>query len=127
MLAAAAVVYGTSMVTLVTSVEADWPIALTYVAAALAGTALPPIGSCVRARWSYVLDQPSEVQTAFALEAVFDEAVFIIGPILVAILATNISPVARSGCRDRGRRQRQPRVRHAARHRAASPPARPDA
>lgn len=92
-LAAAAVVYGTSMVTLVTSVEADWPIALTYVAAALAGTALPPIGSCVRARWSYVLDQPSEVQTAFALEAVFDEAVFIIGPILVAILATNISPV----------------------------------
>jgi MFS family permease len=92
-LAAAAVVYGTSMVVLVTSVDADWPIGVTYGAAACAGTALPPIGSCVRARWSYVLDQPAEVQTAFALEAVLDEAVFIVGPILVAILATNISPV----------------------------------
>ena len=47
----------------------------------------------MRARWAYVLDQPKEVQTAFALEAVLDEAVFIVGPILVAILATNISPV----------------------------------
>ena len=92
-LTAASVLYGTAMVVLVTSVEADWPIGVTYVAAALAGTALPPIGSCVRARWSYVLEQPREVQTAFALEAVLDEAVFIVGPILVAVLATNISPV----------------------------------
>lgn len=89
----ASVVYGSAMVVLVASVEADWPIAVSYVAAACAGTALPPIGSCVRARWSYVLDRPSEVQTAFALEAVLDEVVFIIGPILVAVLATNISPV----------------------------------
>lgn len=92
-LAGASVVYGSAMVVLVASVETDWPIAVTYVAAALAGTALPPIGSCVRARWSHVLDQPPEVQTAFALEAVLDEVVFIVGPILVAVLATNISPV----------------------------------
>jgi MFS family permease len=92
-LAAASVVYGVSMVGLVVAVEADWPIAVSYAAAACAGAALPPIGSCVRARWSYVLRQPEEVQTAFALEAVFDECVFIIGPILVAVLATNISPV----------------------------------
>ena len=92
-LTAASVVYGSAMVVLVWSVESDWPIAVSYVAAALAGTALPPIGSCVRARWSYVLEQPKEVQTAFALEAVLDEAVFIVGPILVAVLATNISPV----------------------------------
>jgi predicted MFS family arabinose efflux permease len=92
-LASASVVYGVAMVALVAGVEAEWPMALTYVAAACAGAALPPIGSCVRARWSYVLDQPAEVQTAFAVEAVFDEVVFIIGPILVAVLATNISPV----------------------------------
>jgi hypothetical protein len=92
-LASASVVYGVSMVALVAGVEADWPMPLIYVAAAFAGAALPPIGSCVRARWSYVLRQPAEVQTAFALEAVLDEVVFIIGPILVAVLATNISPV----------------------------------
>lgn len=92
-LACASVVYGVSMVTLVTAVEADWPIGVTYLAAAAAGAALPPIGSCVRARWSYVLEQPAEVQTAFALEAVLDEVVFIVGPILVAVLASSISPV----------------------------------
>jgi MFS family permease len=92
-LTAASVVYGGAMVVLVASVESDWPIAVSYVAAAAAGTALPPIGSCVRARWSYVLDQPAEVQTAFALEAVLDEVVFIVGPIVVAVLATTISPV----------------------------------
>jgi MFS family permease len=92
-LASASVVYGASMVVLVASVDADWPMWLTYVAAACAGTALPPIGSCVRARWAHVLQQPGEVQTAFALEAVLDEVVFIIGPILVAVLATTISPV----------------------------------
>ena len=92
-LSTASAVYGSAMVVLVWSVESDWPIGVSYVAAALAGTALPPIGSCVRARWSYVLGQPKEVQTAFALEAVLDEVVFIVGPILVAVLAVNVSPV----------------------------------
>jgi hypothetical protein len=40
-----------------------------------------------------VLQQPAEVQTAFALESVLDEVVFIVGPILVAVLATSVSPV----------------------------------
>ena len=38
--------------------------------AALAGASLPQVGSCVRARWSHVLDDAGELQTAFALEAV---------------------------------------------------------
>lgn len=83
---------GTSL--LVASVQADWPIATSYAFAAVAGAFLPQIGSCVRARWSYVLDQPAELQTAFALEAVLDEAVFILGPILVTVLATAWHPVA---------------------------------
>jgi MFS family permease len=91
-LATASVVYGSAMVGLITSVEADWPVWTTYVCAAVAGSALPPIGSCVRARWSHVLDSPDDVQTAFAIEAVLDEAVFIVGPILVAVLATTVSP-----------------------------------
>ena len=62
--------------------------------AALGGASLPQIGSCVRARWSYVLSAPAEVQTAYALEAVVDEAVFMLGPILVTVLATSIDPVA---------------------------------
>src|SRR4051812_34103316 len=84
----ASVGFGLGPALLVTSVEADWPIATTYLFAAVSGGFLPQIGSSVRARWSHVLDQPAELQTAFALEAVLDEAVFILGPILVTVLAT---------------------------------------
>ncbi|MCR6032091.1 MFS transporter [Nocardioides sp. zg-579] len=93
-LATASVVFGIAMVVLVTSVEAGWPIGATYAAAAFAGGSLPQIGSCVRTRWSYVLEAPADKQTAYALEAVADETVFIIGPILVTLLATTVDPVA---------------------------------
>jgi MFS family permease len=93
-LSTASVVFGVAMVLLIWSVEADWPIGAAYAFAALAGGSLPQIGSCVRARWSYVLSSPQDVQTAYALEAVVDEAVFILGPILVTVLATTIDPVA---------------------------------
>ncbi|NPC95247.1 MFS transporter [Nocardioides sp. zg-DK7169] len=93
-LSVAAVVFGVAMVLLVQSVEAGWPMAATYAAAVVAGGSLPQIGSCVRARWAHVLDAPSQVQTAFALEAVLDEVVFVLGPILVTMLATAVHPVA---------------------------------
>ena len=53
-----------------------------------------PSGSCVRARWAHVLPDAHERETAFALEAVADEAVFMTGPILVTLLATAVHPVA---------------------------------
>jgi MFS family permease len=91
----AGTVFGLATAVLVWSVEADWPRAASYVAAAVAGGSLPQIGSAVRARWAHVLGlgQPGQVQTAYALEAVFDEVVFILGPILVTVLATLVDPV----------------------------------
>ncbi len=86
--------FGVSVALLVWSVQADWPIVTSYVFAAFGGALLPQVGSCVRARWSYVLERPADVQTAYALEAVLDEAVFILGPILVTVLATAWHPVA---------------------------------
>ena len=93
-LAIASVGFGVTVSLLAVSVQAGWPIWSTYVLAAAAGSCLPQVGSSVRARWSYVLDQPADVQTAYALEAVLDEAVFILGPILVTVLATTWHPVA---------------------------------
>ena len=90
----ASAAFGVSTAMLVWSVQADWPIVTSYVFAALGGATLPQVGSAVRARWSYVLDQPADVQTAYALEAVADEAVFILGPIIVTVLATTWHPVA---------------------------------
>lgn len=92
-LAVASIVFGVSLSLLTVAVEADWPVATWYAAAAVAGGTLPQIGSAVRARWSHVLDQPAEVQTAYALEAVLDEVCFVLGPILVTVLATTVDPV----------------------------------
>lgn len=87
-------VWGVALAMLMWSVESDWPIGLTYAFAVVAGASLPSVGSCVRARWSHVTRDPDELQTAFALEAVADETVFITGPILVTLLATAVHPVA---------------------------------
>ncbi|MGA8257705.1 MAG: MFS transporter [Nocardioides sp.] len=91
------VIWGTSLSLLMLSVERDWPLAASYALAALAGAALPGVGGCVRARWAHVVSDPASRQTAFALEAVADEAVYITGPLLVTILATAIHPVAGLG------------------------------
>jgi MFS family permease len=87
-------VWGVALALLMWSVDAGWPIALTYAFAVVAGASLPSVGSCVRARWSHATRDPDELQTAFALEAVADEAVFITGPILVTVLATSVHPAA---------------------------------
>lgn len=88
------VVFGLATGMLVWSVQAQWPVAASYVIAAVAGATLPQVGSCVRARWSHALSAPQDIQTAYALESVADEAVFMIGPILVTVLATAWHPVA---------------------------------
>jgi MFS family permease len=93
-LPAAVTVFGASLALLMWSVQAGWPVGVSYLFAAISGAALPSVGACVRARWSHVLRSPDELQTAFALEAVVDESVFMVGPILVTMLATAWHPVA---------------------------------
>jgi predicted MFS family arabinose efflux permease len=75
-------------------VDLDLPVPVLYVLAALAGASSPSIGSYVRARWNHVLGGKPEVQTAFALEAVLDELLFMIGPPVVTFLATSVNPSA---------------------------------
>ena len=63
------------------------PVWTWYVAFALGEAFVPNVGSLIRARWAHVLDDEAEVRTAFALESVLDEVVFVIGPILATVLA----------------------------------------
>ncbi|MDQ2844845.1 MAG: MFS transporter [Actinomycetota bacterium] len=65
----------------------NWPI---YLLAVLAGACQPNIGSLVRARWSHLMAGSSQLRTAFAWEALIDEAVFIIGPVLATVLALQL-------------------------------------
>ncbi len=93
-----ALVFAAALGLLVALVRLGWAPPAWYLLAAVTGAALPSAGSCVRARWSHVLrGRPAQLQTAFALEAVVDEAVFILGPVLVTLLATAVSPVAGLG------------------------------
>ncbi len=86
--------WGVALALLVGSVEWDWPRVSTYLLAGVTGASLPSVGSCVRARWAHVLPEAADRQTAFALEAVADEAVYMLGPVLVTLLATAVHPVA---------------------------------
>jgi MFS family permease len=65
---------------------------LTCLAAVVSGLGATSAGSCVRARWTQRLKDPGLLNTAYSLEAVFDEVVFIVGPVLVTFLATTIHP-----------------------------------
>jgi MFS family permease len=90
----AATVFAVGLVGLMLVVAAHRPTPWPHVLAALAGSGLPPIGSSIRARWMYVVADKRDLHTAFAIESVLDEVVFIIGPALVTILAAGVHPMA---------------------------------
>jgi hypothetical protein len=79
---------------LLVAVHSGAPAWMLYGVSALAGATRPQVGSFVRARWSHLLDRGRALQTAYALEAVGDEVVFILGPVIVTALATQVSPYA---------------------------------
>lgn len=88
------VVFALALGLLIESVLGHWPAPLPHLAAALAGVSQPLIVSAVRARWQHLLDDPDHLQTAFAVEAIADEIVFMVGPTLVTFLATLWHPAA---------------------------------
>jgi len=60
-------------------------------AALLAGAGTPPIGGVLRQHWSELVP-PSELQTAYALDAVSIETIFVSGPLLAGLLAAVFGP-----------------------------------
>lgn len=61
----------------------------------LAGICMPSTSSMVRSRWSVLLSaEPRRLHAAFALESVNDELIFVIGPALVTLLATQVFAAA---------------------------------
>lgn len=83
-----------ALVALVLCATAGAPVWTLYAAAVLVGATVGSFGALVRARWSYVLDDPRAVHTAYSLESALDELVFVVGPILATTLATSVSPSA---------------------------------
>ncbi|MEO9238683.1 MAG: MFS transporter [Jatrophihabitantaceae bacterium] len=66
--------------------------------ALLMGITLLNIGALVRARWSYVWsDEPARRSTAYSVESVLDELIFVIGPVIATVLATQAPPALTLG------------------------------
>ena len=56
---------------------------------------LPNVGGLTRRRWLWVLgDDRVQINTAYSYEALMDEIIFIIGPLIASSAATFISPAA---------------------------------
>jgi MFS family permease len=68
----------------------DWTL---VTPAAVAGFTYLPVGSLVRARWSYVLAGRPELSTAYSLESAFDELIFTLGPLIATVCATLVHPL----------------------------------
>ena len=60
----------------------------------IGGATSGSLGALVRARWAYVVENPSQLQAAYAMEAAFDELVFVLGPVAATILAATVHPAA---------------------------------
>ncbi|GAA1428613.1 MFS transporter [Microlunatus lacustris] len=96
-LVTAAAIWSVSLAALVVAVESGWPLPAVLAAAVGVGLGFSSAGSAVRARWSHRLQGSPLLDTAFAVEAVLDEVIFIVGPVLVTFLATAVDPALALG------------------------------
>jgi MFS family permease len=83
-----------STVALICCAEFRAPLWMLLVTSAAAGASMPSLGSMVRARWSALLGGSPLLHAAFSLESVLDETIFVIGPAVVTLLATQVHPAA---------------------------------
>jgi MFS family permease len=70
------------------------PLWTLFLTGAMFMSTLPSLGSVVRSRWSALLGDSPLLHTAFSFESVADELIFVTGPALVTILATQVLPVS---------------------------------
>lgn len=86
--------HSTGTLLLVLAAQVSAPAWTLFPAAVLSGAAVLPVGSLVRARWAGLVGGTPALDTAFAVESVLDEAVFVVGPVLVTALAVGVAPAA---------------------------------
>jgi MFS family permease len=95
--------FALATVALMVLAEGRAPLPAVAAAGLLAGATMPSMGSMVRARWSALVatagpaDGEGQLHTAFSLESVADEVIFVVGPAVVTLLATDVYPAAGVG------------------------------
>lgn len=93
-LLASLAVHAVGTLLLVAAARFSAPAWVLFAPAALAGAAALPLGSLVRSRWSSLVGDSPDLERAYALESSLDEAVYVLGPLIVAALELGVAPGA---------------------------------
>ncbi len=88
-----AVTYPALLIALVALVSGGAHLFVIAACAYLAGAALPPVTICMRTLYPRLLAKPPLLQTAYSVDSVIVESVFIIGPALVALFLAIRFPI----------------------------------
>jgi MFS family permease len=90
-----ALVHAAALVGLVGLTEASAPGAALVACGVLAGATVPPLSAVLRSLWPSLLrDRPELLRTAYALDSVCIELLFIAGPLLTAAAIALFAPAA---------------------------------
>jgi MFS family permease len=93
-LLACSVAFPAALLCLVAAVRAGAPPILILALGAAAGAAFPPITVCMRSYFKQRLTDDTLLGTAYSLESVLIELIFIVGPMIVALFVAAASPAA---------------------------------
>ena len=88
------IAFPAALLSLVAAVEARSHSLLILIFAAVAGATFPPITVCMRTYFKQRLAEDALLATAYSLESVLVELIFIVGPILVALFVAAASAAA---------------------------------
>src|SRR4051794_13330145 len=90
-----AFVHATALGSVVAFAELGAPTVVLVACSVSAGFAIPPTSSVLRSMWPTLLrDREELLQPAYALDSVLIELIFILGPLLTAVLTAALSPAS---------------------------------
>ncbi|WIB65793.1 MFS transporter [Curtobacterium sp. MCBD17_040] len=73
---------------LAAAVAAHAPLAVLLAGSVVIGVSAPPLGAAMRVIWASLTDQGEQRKQAFSLDAVAEELLFVIGPVVIAAVIT---------------------------------------
>ncbi|MFD7610735.1 MFS transporter [Streptomyces sp. NPDC059828] len=85
--------HAVGMTLLVVSIAVEAPLWLPVLAAAATGCTSVSFASFMRARWAVMVDRDA-LRTAYAMESMLDDTIFLLGPLLVTVLTSYAHPAA---------------------------------
>lgn len=84
----------TAAAALIFTIPSNLSAIFIFIFATISGFFAPSIGALVRARWTALLVSGPVLITAFSVESMIDEIIFVIGPTIAAFTSVNIHPAA---------------------------------